>query len=144
MATPKGYLHSVFLSTVDDLVASGTAAAAPLSGGQRGSLRVAGLESDPSDPHALTEPFDRSEIGRNYGEVRLDASDPGTEADESALKIQNDYVAAREAALRAALASPVRRHLHAMARRRGHGNPAGVFENGVKRFVQDRLREGGS
>lgn len=144
-AKSKGEIKTVFQRSVEELQQTAEAASDPLQGDKTDSWPIAegGWGGDVDDVAGMTAAFDRTEIGQLYEQCLFDATSPGTGGDNIALQIQSDYVAAREMAFRDAVASPVRRAMAAMARRLGHSSAAGIFGNGVLRYVQDVLRHGG-
>lgn len=77
----------------------------------------------PQRPEGLTPAYDRSAVSEAYDA----ALEGGTSAAAAAAKIQGDYVAVDERALRARLCSPLRLRAMAAARRAGHGKDGGVF-----------------
>ena len=131
-----------FVAHVQSLQEAAAILAASVDGGQRLHTPPPSLSGDPSDPTACNHPFDRSAIGQDMELAVLGNPDAGTVADVATLKLQNDFIAARETAYRSAHASTVRCAIHAAARRRGHASPSGVFGNGVLRYAQDLIQQG--
>lgn len=143
-AKSRGEIKAVFQRSVSELQLTAASAASPLEAGGVDDWPVLGeWNGEVDDAAGLTKPFDRAEIGQLYEQCLYDSSAPGTTGDAIALQIQNDYVAAREMAFRDALASPVRRAMAAMARRLGHAESSGIFGNGILRYVQEVMRQGG-
>jgi hypothetical protein len=97
---------------------------------------------DPLDIAGITDGYNRDEIDTNYGELIQSGEDAGTCGDVIAVKTQADYVAMQERGYRARNATPVRCIGHAMARRKGHSNDAGVFLGGVLKHVQSAIKAG--
>ena len=142
-AVSKGRIHDVFTTVITDLAAQATAQAAALRGtGLSDWNRPTGV-TDPLDVPGTTAGFDRAAINTNYGQV-IGSAAAGTIGDVVALKVQVDYVAVVERAFRARHCTPVRLLGFAAARRRGHGNGAGVLVAGVLGFAQDALKAGQS
>lgn len=142
MPVNKSEIDHQFTTHVLSLQQASGVLGAAIDGEQRIHTPPPGLTGDPANP--LQNAFDRSTIGQAYELVLFDSSNPGNLADVAALKLQNDVIACRETAFRSSHASAVRCAVHAAARRKGHASPAGVLGNGVLRYVQDVLLQGGN
>ena len=142
----RARLHDIFTSHAASLQRSAAAMSAATLGFEqrRWSLlpEVEGFSGSPDDVAGLTQVFDRTAIDQNYAEARSDGARPGVVGDGIALLLQSSFVAGRERALRVRNASSVRCAFHAAARRQGHGASAGIYGNGVVRYVQDLLANG--
>jgi hypothetical protein len=93
-----------------------------------------------SDVAGLVGPFDRTDANEGYSGAILQAS--GTVADMICQGTQIGYVGAMERAYRARHASPVRCLVHSAARRRGHGDDAGVLLCGPIAHLQRVIEAG--
>jgi hypothetical protein len=144
MATTKGQVHDVFAYRVEDLADGAERNALAFRGqAQRGWDRPGGEWSgDPLDLAGLVAPYDRSDVDQNYAELIADGDDPGTAGDVVSVKTQGDYVALQERGLRARYASAIRCVGHMAARKRGHGDPKGIFRGGIVRYAQDCIIAG--
>lgn len=100
------------------------------------------LAPDPLNIAGITPAFDRSAIDANYAELIKSGATAGTCGDVICVKTQGDYIAMMERGFRARHATPVRCIGHAMVRRHGHSNAAGVFNGGVMSHVQNALKVG--
>lgn len=98
---------------------------------------------DPLDIAGMVSAFERGEINQNYAECLNNPKKPGTVADTRSLKVQVDWLAMEERAFRTRHSTIIRSHLHAAARRAGHGHDKGVFMQGVLKYVQDSIKRGG-
>jgi hypothetical protein len=138
----KGQIHAVFQTNLQDLVAQ----AGDQAGMARGLLvrpwNRPDLAPDPLDVPGITAAYDRKQIDVNYGELIQSGNDAGTCGDVISVKTQGDYIAIMERGFRARHATPVRCIGHAMARRRGHSQPDGVFLGSVLVHVQDAWEAG--
>lgn len=138
----KGKIHDIFQNNLEDLTEQ--------AGQQADAIRAASTRpwnrprdlTDPLDIAGITDSFDRGEIDNNFGELIQDPEDPGTCGDVISVKTQGDYVAEMERGFRARHATPVRCIAHAMARRKGHSRPNGIFLGGVLVHVQNALKAG--
>lgn len=142
MATPHGIVHDI---TTDTLVGLSTLADLQYKATRDLDQRVwwntkAGPNIDPLNIPGVVLKFDRQKVNTNFGELIADGANPGALGDVISVKTQCDYVAIAERAYRARHCTPVRSIALAAARRRGHGDPLGVFQGGVLRYVQDMLK----
>lgn len=85
-------------------------------------------------------PFARDEIEEDFRAATRDAGQPGTVGDLMACQLQGDYLAMQERAFRGRHQTPVRMYLHAVARRRAHGQSGGVVVRGVLGGLENLLR----
>jgi hypothetical protein len=99
---------------------------------------------DPLDIADTVWPFDRTTINTKYEEGLASTATAGKVADAIALKGQCDYIAMAERGYRARHCTPVRLLAMSIARRIGHGNPAGVFSGGMKGYITNTIRTGKS
>ncbi len=143
MAKSKARIHTVFLETVNQLADQVDKQAKAARGHDTRPWNRPDALVDPLDVPAITG-FDRVEINANYEELLADSDAPGTSGDAISLKVQCDYVAARERAFRARHATPVRLIAMHVASRAGHGHPKGAFLGGALRYAQDALKAGQS
>lgn len=141
----KGRVDSTFLKLLSALQ---TQAEKQATAARTGAARVwqipPSLKTALSDIGGITKGFDRDELNKLFSSLIEDSSAMGTAGDVVGVKIQVDYVAAMERAFRARHASPLRCLAHAAARRKGHGDSAGIFSDasGVTRFVADAIQAG--
>jgi hypothetical protein len=141
----QGQVHQVFLRRTSELADHARHKSDAARGqAQRKWDAPEDWSGDPQDIVGLVTPFDRSEIDQNYAQLLASGDSPGTAGDVVAVKTQGDYVALQERGLRTRYASSLRCLAHATARWKGHGNPKGVFHDGVIRYVQDAIKAGGS
>jgi hypothetical protein len=139
-ATSKGQIHDIFFDNLQDVWAqAGQQHQAVRQQGQR-PWNVPNLASDTLDVPGITKSFDRTAVDQNYKEVIADGTAPGTIGDAVSLKVQGDHIAIMERGYRARHCTPVRLLAMAAARRKGHGNEAGVFLGGVLSYAQDTLK----
>jgi hypothetical protein len=138
----KGEIHDIFFENLQEMTTQAGEQADMVRGGGPRTWNRPGNVTDPLDIPGITQGYDRSEIDANYAELLQDSQDPGTCGDVVCVKTQGDYIAEMERGFRARHATPVRCIGHAMARRKGHSNDAGVFRGGVLKHVQDALKAG--
>jgi hypothetical protein len=98
-----------------------------------------GWAGDVFDLEGMIPPFDRNEANENYQDA-LKSKRPMGEA--MSARTDLDYLAAQERAFRLMQMSPVRATAHAAARRRGHGNFAGVHVGIVLQHLIDLIAAG--
>jgi hypothetical protein len=140
----KGKIHTVFQTNLQDIAAQDGKQADMIRGKGDRPWNRPKLAPDPLDIAGITNAYNRQEVDANYAELLKVGSDPGTCGDVICVKTQGDYIAEMERGFRARHATPVRCIGHALARRRGHANDAGVFLGGVLKHVQDALKSGQS
>lgn len=100
-----------------------------------------GGTGDPNDLASFTNVYDRDAIDKNY-EVCVTSIPPGTVGDGQSLRLQGDYVAMAERAMRTRHCSPIRGIIHHAARDRGLSSSTGVFEVWVKSYVENLITIG--
>jgi hypothetical protein len=138
----KGEIHDVFKDNLEEIAKQdGKQADAARGKGER-SWNCPEKARDPLDIPGITEAYDRNKIDTNYAELIKSSEDAGTCGDVISVKTQGDYIAMMERGFRARHATPVRCIGHAMARRKGHSKPEGVFQGGALKHVQDALKAG--
>jgi hypothetical protein len=93
---------------------------------------------DPNDTAGMSHAFDREAVGIDYAEGLSAAAPVGQTA---ACKIQSDYLAMAERAMRSRHMSYVRSRLHAASRRSGHAMAAGSLGRAVT-MVEDFIAAG--
>ncbi len=92
---------------------------------------------DPFQPSTIAKLFDRSDANQSYQDALHQG---GAMGQASAAKVQIDHLARHERAFRLRHTQLIRAALHAAARRKGHGNDAGVHVGVVQQYVQDLLK----
>lgn len=145
--TSKGNIDPLFLKQLEELREhTDKQATAAISSDARVWQIPTDQTTDMRNIAGLKTGFDRDTIGQNFSSLIEDGGSPGTAGDVVAVKTQSDYVAMLERAYRARHAGVIRCLAHAAARRKGHGNSAGIFSDtsGVNQFVADTLRAGKS
>lgn len=124
-------LDAVFLAHLEKLqeVADANAAATCLGGQRQWSMPpLNGWSGDTMDISGMNAAFDRTELNHTYQEVISDEQQRGRQGEAGVLKLQLDYIAARERSFRTRHASSIRCKIHAAARRGGHAAAGGLFD----------------
>ena len=96
---------------------------------------------DLNDLEGMSAAFSREEHTEDVTNAISDPANSGVVGDLMVSSLQGDYLAAQERAFRSRHLSPVRRRLHAAARRAGHGDDRGLFKRGVLGFIESILRQ---
>lgn len=104
-------------------------------------LDLADWNGDLSNLEGVSSAFDRSENGDDVVAAIRDPADPGVTGDLAASILQGDWLAALERAWRSRHLTRPRLYLHAAARRKGHGHPAGVIRRGMLGLVEGILQK---
>jgi hypothetical protein len=138
----KGKIHTVFQTNLQDIAKQDGKQADMIRGKGDRPWNRPDKAPDPLDIPGITNAYNRQDVDANYAELLKSGSDPGTCGDVICVKTQGDYIAEMERGFRARHATPVRCIGHAMARRKGHANDAGIFLGGVLKHVQDALKSG--
>lgn len=94
---------------------------------------------DPTDLQGMATPFDRSQNNDDFVQAVSDGQNPGTTGDMIVSTLQIDYLAMQERAFRCRYCSYVRGRMHAVGRRKGHGNSSGLFSKAVLGYVEGLL-----
>lgn len=144
MAKSKAKMHTVIRNRFVDLIENAKKQGDAGKGTGRRPWQVpSDLETGLDEIDKLHEPaFNRDDANTNYQEaVQSGGEDAGTLADAISLKQQIAYNAAEERAFRLRHASSVRRGIHAINARDGHGNSKGVF-GGVQKQMEDAISSG--
>lgn len=102
-----------------------------------------GWSGDPLDVQGMDSAYDRADLNARYGTALLDKAAAGTTGDCAAAKVQIDWLAAKERAYKTRHATRIRCTAHSAARKRGHGDGAGVFLGSVLGFVQTLVSAAG-
>jgi hypothetical protein len=98
-----------------------------------------GWDGDPQNITGMNKAFIRAHLNDLYKKILAQASPTGTVGEAMAVKLQVDYIAALERAFRTRHCSSVRAKIHAASRRRGQGNPDGVFTSSVVLWIERLL-----
>lgn len=145
--TSKGNINSLFLQRLYEFREQAQQQAAAAANSAVRTWQVPAEQSTGMTAiAALRTGFNRDAVGQNFSALVEDGKNPGTAGDVVGVKVQSDYLAMMERAYLARHASVLRCLAHAAARRKGHGNSAGIFSDtsGVGRFVADAIRAGKS
>lgn len=144
MAISKSELRSRFLALLSGLAATSASQGMSLRGsGQRKNQvlpETGDWDGSLDDLAGIAAAFDRSEHAADMKAAIADASSPGTAGDLVLISLQNDYLACFERSFRSRNLSPVRRLVHAAARRQAQGDPRGVYQRGVQGYLESLLR----
>jgi hypothetical protein len=138
----KGQIHDVFRTNIQDIAKQDGQQADAIRGNGSRPWNRPDEAPDPLDIPGITAAYDRNEVDTNYAELLKSGDDSGTCGEVVSVKTQGDYIAIMERGFRARHATPVRCIGHAMARRKGHSQPNGVFLGGVVSHVIDALQAG--
>lgn len=114
------------------------AARAQLQLDQREWALPAGITGSLTHPLTLEAPLSRRQLNETYQRIM---NNEGSVGDAAACRIQADYLAAQERALRLRHASSLRCAMHSASRRAGQALPGGVFDR-VTDYVQGFIHEG--
>lgn len=147
IGSSRAQVDTVFRERVTELQQHAQQQAAAVTDGEQRRWQMPTLEGwagDTLDVIAMEAPFDRAALAANHQEVIRNPEDPGTVSDLIALKLQSDYLACLERAFRTRHRTSVRSRIHAAARRRGHGDQAGIFVGGVLQYISNIIRQGSS
>lgn len=99
---------------------------------------VASWSGDPNDLEGIADALNHDSLGQEYAEVMVNAASAGQ---ATACKLQSDYLASAERAMRLRHLSQPRAAMHAASRRLGHGLPLGILGR-VVMMAQDALTAG--
>jgi len=145
MATAKAELSPIFLDLVSRLAETSGAAGAAASSWSKREWQTPpprSWDGDHGKIKDMSAAFDRTDLNAEYESIVGDPAAPGVVGDLIADGVQIAYVGAMERAYRARHASPVRCLMHAAARRRGHGDPAGILKGSLVTHVQNVVAAG--
>jgi len=90
-----------------------------------------GWDGDPRKISDMNKAFVRKNLNKTYVTIMSDTTQKGTIGEIMILKLQIDYIASLERAFRTRFCSSVRARMHSAARRRGQGNPQGLFTGSI-------------
>lgn len=96
---------------------------------------------DVLDPVEIGKNFNRDGIAEDYNRAITDGK--GSTGDAMSSKVQSDLLAAKERAFRLRHSTPIRRALHAAARRLGQTTEAVGLHDRVRNYCQDLIVAGG-
>lgn len=102
-------------------------------------LTGGGVVYDPTKIDEVVAGFSRAQIGVNYATVLAGGLPMGA---GMSLKLQSDYLAAKERSAHLRHASPIRCRIHSATRRSAHANQMGVIAR-VYNYAQDLFMAGG-
>lgn len=102
-----------------------------------------GWSGDLFDCEGMSKPFDRTKANEMYEDAHKDPTAPGVAADSIVTTLQVDYLAIMERAYRARHTSRrPRMIIHAMGRKRGHGDEAGTLTQSALEFIHNTIKQG--
>ena len=87
------------------------------------------------DIEGMKKPFIRKEHEDDFDKV-VNKNSPGVVGDYSLVVLQGDFLAVVERSFRARHHTNIRQMMHAATRRMGHGHEKGLFEVGVKGYLE--------
>jgi len=143
-AVSKSNIGSRFSDQLDATIETGKSVADSLTGKDRRvnhKIDKGDWSGDLNDLEGMSAAFSREEHTEDVTNAISDPENPGVVGDLMVSSLQGDYLAAQERAFRSRHLSPVRRRLHAAARRAGHGDDRGLFKRGVLGFIESILAQ---